>query len=137
MLQASILNVSSIFQMYVARCCVCFCNGFKYFLGVFASVLDVCFKYFICFQTYVASVAFECFKSRLGVASPSSPSAASSQCLLLPTPARHLPPPPSLLDVGDVRGPMSRVDAQNDAGKGLQVRRLDAPSVQALASPIF
>jgi hypothetical protein len=43
---------------------------FKCFLGIFASVLDACFKYFICLQTYIASVASECFKSTLGVASP-------------------------------------------------------------------
>jgi hypothetical protein len=41
---------------------------FKCFLGVFASVLDTCFKYFICFLLYVATVASECFKSRSGVA---------------------------------------------------------------------
>jgi hypothetical protein len=49
-----------------------FCNGFQVFSDVFckcfrvcfASVFDACFKYFIYFQTYVASVAFKCFKSR-------------------------------------------------------------------------
>jgi hypothetical protein len=62
---------------------------FQVFLGVFISVSDVCFKYFICLQTYVVSVASGCFKSRLGVASPSSPSAASPRCLLLPALAGH------------------------------------------------
>ena len=58
--------------------------------GVFASVLDACFKCFINFKTYVASVASRCFKSRSSVASSSSPSTTSSRCLLLlPTPVRH------------------------------------------------
>jgi hypothetical protein len=34
-----------------------FAMVFKCFLGVFASALDVCFKCFICLQTYVANVA--------------------------------------------------------------------------------
>jgi hypothetical protein len=74
------------------------------FSGVFASVSNVCFKCSIHLQTYVASDAFECFKSRSGVASPSWPSATSSWCLLLLMPARHPPPPPSLLDAGDFQG---------------------------------
>jgi hypothetical protein len=41
---------------------------FKCFSGVFVTVLDACFNYFICLQTYIASVASGCFKSRLGVA---------------------------------------------------------------------
>jgi hypothetical protein len=64
---------------------------FKFFLGIFASVSDACFKYFIYLQTYVASVASECFKSRSaecfksrsGISSPSSFFVPSSQCLLL------------------------------------------------------
>ena len=85
--------------------CVYFCNGFKCFLGVFASVSDACFKCFIYLQTYVTSVASECFKSRLGVASPSSPSAASPQCLLLfSAPTGHPLPPPYLIDANDVQG---------------------------------
>jgi hypothetical protein len=48
-------------------------NGFKCSSGIFASVLDACLKCFICFQTYVAIVASECFKTRSSVASPSSP----------------------------------------------------------------
>jgi hypothetical protein len=47
-------------------------NGFKCFSGVFASVSDVCFKCFICFQSYVAIVAHG-FKSRSSVASHSLP----------------------------------------------------------------
>jgi len=42
------------------------CNCFQVSLGVFASVSDSCFKYFIYLQTYVASVAFRCFKSKSG-----------------------------------------------------------------------
>jgi hypothetical protein len=42
---------------------------FKCLLGVSASVSDAYFVCFICLRTYVASVAFGCFKSRPGVAS--------------------------------------------------------------------
>jgi hypothetical protein len=42
---------------------------FKYFSSIFASVLDVCFKCFIClFFLYVATIVFGYFKSRSGVA---------------------------------------------------------------------
>ena len=53
-------------------------DGRHYFM-CFASVSEACFKCFICFQTYVAIVASKCFKTRLGVASP-SPSSASPRC---------------------------------------------------------
>ena len=43
-------------------------NGFSMFLGIFASVLDICFKCFIDLLLYVATVAYVCFKSRSGVA---------------------------------------------------------------------
>jgi hypothetical protein len=46
-------------------------NGFKCFSGIFASVLDACFKCFIYFQMNVTIVASECFKTRSSV--PSSP----------------------------------------------------------------
>jgi hypothetical protein len=57
-------------------CCKCFiwilhmfCNGFaSVFRVFFASVLDTCFKCFICLQMYVANVSSECFKSRLNIA---------------------------------------------------------------------
>jgi hypothetical protein len=154
MLQASIPNVSSIFQTYVvsvfiwilymfhtyiasvlSRCCVCF----TMVLSVFASVLDVCFKCFVCLQTYVASVAYECFKSRSGVASLSSPFSALPRCLLLlPVPAGHsnqrrkraLQPPP-LLDASDVRGgAVPRVrPAKRSIGVGVH------PDVWRLATP--
>jgi hypothetical protein len=47
------------FHTYVAKCFIwmlhMFCNGFfKCFHVFFASILDTCFKYFICLQTYVA-----------------------------------------------------------------------------------
>jgi hypothetical protein len=47
---------------------------------------DVSFMCFICFQTYVASVVFKCFKSRSGVASLSS-------LFYYPTFASVSPPP--------------------------------------------
>jgi hypothetical protein len=56
---------------------------FKCFSCVFASVSDVCFKCFIFLQMYVANVAYGCFKSRLGIASPSLLSVTSPQCFLL------------------------------------------------------
>jgi hypothetical protein len=60
------------FHAYVAvvlfGCCVCFLIVFKCFSDVFASVSNACFKCFICLQMYVASVASEYFKIRLGVA---------------------------------------------------------------------
>jgi hypothetical protein len=66
---------------------------FKCFSGAFfASVSEVCFKCFICLQTYVASVASRCFKSKSGVASPSSHFCCLPQCLLLRAPAGHLSP---------------------------------------------
>jgi hypothetical protein len=40
------------------------CNGFQVF---FSSISEACFKCFNCLQTYVATVVFECFKSRSGV----------------------------------------------------------------------
>ena len=106
MLQASVFNVSSIFQTYVASvfiwmlhmfhtyvasvlsgCCVCLAIVSKCFSDVFASVSDACFKCFICLQTYVASVASGCFKSRSGVASPfllstASPSDVCCKCCI-------------------------------------------------------
>jgi hypothetical protein len=60
------------FHTYVAsvlsECCVC-CNDFQAFFQVFfTSVSEACFKYFICLQTYVASITSGCFKSRSGLA---------------------------------------------------------------------
>ena len=52
-----LLFLSFVFQTYVA------------------SVLDICFKRFVCPLTYVTSVVSGCLKSRSGVASFSSPSA--------------------------------------------------------------
>jgi hypothetical protein len=61
---------------YVSHiCCKCFYLDVAYVLQwlgcVFASVLDACFKSFICLEIYVVSVASVCFKSRSGVASRS------------------------------------------------------------------
>ena len=127
MLQVSVINVHLCFQTYVAnvfiwmlhmfhtyvvsvlsRCCVCFTMVFKCVSCVFASVSDAFFKCFICLQTYIASVAYGCFKSRSGIASPSSHSAALPQCfhLLLALVGhpnqrhRRASPPPLLLDAG-------------------------------------
>ena len=92
------------FHTYVlsvlSGCCVCFCNCFKCFSGIFVSVSGACFNCFICLQTYVVSVVSECFKSRSGVASPSSPSATSPRCLVLSRRwlgIRHLLPLSSML----------------------------------------
>jgi hypothetical protein len=86
----SISNVSSVFSdvcckcvyldvAYVSHiCCKCFTHMLQvFYLHVayvnndfqvfFASVSDACFKYFICLQTYVISVASRCFKDRSDV----------------------------------------------------------------------
>jgi hypothetical protein len=91
-------------QVCLSRCCICFIHMLRvFFLDVayvlqwFSSISNACFKRFIYLHTCVASVVSRCFKSRLGVASPSSPSAASSWCLLL------------FLDAGDVRAVRARV----------------------------
>jgi hypothetical protein len=64
MLQSVFIWMLHMFHIYVASvlsgCCVC--------LRWFLSVSFACFKCFICLQTYVASIASECFKSRLSVA---------------------------------------------------------------------
>ena len=72
-LQAFVPNISSIFSIVCCKCvylnvayvshiyCKCLIwmlrmiyNGFQVFSGVFATVSDACFKFFICFQTYIA-----------------------------------------------------------------------------------
>jgi hypothetical protein len=54
------------FHTYVGSilsgCCICFAMTFQVFSGFFSSVLDVCFNYFICLQTYVANVSSRGFK---------------------------------------------------------------------------
>jgi hypothetical protein len=85
-----------VFLTYIASvlswCCIC-CT-------MVLSVFFRCFcKCFICLQTYIAGVASRCFKSRMGVASPSSFSVTSLRCLLPLVTAVPLP----LLDVVDVR----------------------------------
>jgi hypothetical protein len=55
--------------MYVASVFIwmlrLFVQWFEVFLGVFTSVSDACFKYFIFLHMYIVSIASECFKSRL------------------------------------------------------------------------
>ena len=115
------------FHTYVAsvlsRCCVCFTMVFNEFSGVFASVLDACFKCSICLQTYIASVASRHFKSRSGVASFCSLSAASPRCLLL-LPAGWVSVTPSFSSRCWWRSKRHglHVGAWNDAGNRLQVR---------------
>jgi hypothetical protein len=86
MLQKSVPNVLSVFldvllQVCLSERCIRFTHMlqvfiwilrmfamvFKCFLCVFASVSETCLKCFIYLRTYVESVAFGCFKSRLGV----------------------------------------------------------------------
>ena len=59
------------------------------FLGVFSSVSSACFKCFICLQTYVATIVFDISKADRVLHLYSSPSAASSRCVLLPTLVDH------------------------------------------------
>ena len=88
MLQVYIPNISSVFFRRMLRvclfgCCICFTHMLQsfyldvayvlqWFSGVFASVSNTCLKCFTCLQTYVASVASGCFKSKSNVASLSS-----------------------------------------------------------------
>jgi hypothetical protein len=94
-------------------CCKCFIwmlhifyNGFQVFLQMFR---------FMCIQTYVTGVTYGCFKSKSGVASPSSLSTTIPRCLLLlPAPAGIRRPLPlfSMLvmsrDSADLRGHAKR-----------------------------
>ena len=92
-----------------------FLQWFQVFSGVIISVSDACFT---CLHMYVASIAFEYFKSRSGLVSSSSLSAASSRCLLLATLVGHPPLPPSLLNARDVQGMRGpHVGVQNGAEK--------------------
>jgi hypothetical protein len=113
MLQASVLNVSSIFfQRYVAYVFIWMLHMFHTYIASVLSGCHVCFTMvFQVFRMYVlnvssaftASIVSRCFKYRSSVASPSSLSAASHQFLLLLLKlARHSPPPP-LLDASGVR----------------------------------
>jgi hypothetical protein len=65
MFQRFYLDVAHVMQLFF-KCVSC----------VFVSVSYACFNRFICLQMYVASVVSGCFKNRLSVASPFSPSAA-------------------------------------------------------------
>ena len=44
-------------QVFLSRCYIYFAIAFQVFLGIFASVLDACFKCFIFLQTYVAKIS--------------------------------------------------------------------------------
>jgi hypothetical protein len=109
------------------------CNGYtcEAFSRCF-SVLDICFKCFVCLRTYVASVTSGCLKSRSGVVSLSLLSDVSPQCLLLLlASAGHWPSPLPLVDVGDVRGDTDpawarEIEREIDCKCGLP----NAPSVQ-------
>jgi hypothetical protein len=77
----SVSNVSSVFQIYVANVFIwmlhvfyldvahAFAMAFQVFSGVFASVLDACFKCFIYLHTYCKCFIWftGCFKNRSGV----------------------------------------------------------------------
>jgi hypothetical protein len=51
-----------------------FCNGFSSIFRCFYKCFRCMLQAFQLFPTYVVNVSFDCFKSRLSVASPSSPS---------------------------------------------------------------
>jgi hypothetical protein len=55
--------ICSMFASTSSGCCICL----QWFLGVFISVSDACFKCFICLLLYVATVAAGCFESRSSV----------------------------------------------------------------------
>ena len=55
-----------------------FAIAFQAFSGVFASVSDAYFKYFICLQTCVVNVSSGYFKSRLDIVAGDSPAAAGA-----------------------------------------------------------
>jgi hypothetical protein len=71
------------FHMYVAivlaGCCIFFAMTFHVFSAVFASVSNVCFKCFICLQTFIANISSGCFKSRSCVAHVAMASVADGQ----------------------------------------------------------
>jgi hypothetical protein len=162
-LQRSVTNFSSLFpgrmlQVCLSRCCICFtqtlhvfyldvtygCNGFQVFPGVFSSVSKACFKCFICLQMYVATVVFECFKSRSGVASfllafccivlvcpPLGVGRASIRCCGWVLPNRRRRPLP-LLSLGRHRlrvecGKWSGAHGRPDLGVRPNVRTLALP----------
>jgi hypothetical protein len=131
------------FHAYVvsvlSKCCVCFTIVFKWFSCVFLSVSDVCIKYFIRLQTYVAIVASKCFKSRTGVASHFLLSVVSPRCLLLlPAPVGHPWPLPLFLDGGDVQSgtnPTWARETVRETAAGAGVRTPHPSGRLMLASP--
>jgi hypothetical protein len=109
-----------------------FYNGFQVF---FLSISDVCFKCFICLHTYVACVASGCFKSRSGVAFPSSLSAASHRCLLS-APAGHPPTTSPLVTFRVTRTPCGGAKQNGNKLQEQTSGRPVHPDVRALASPL-
>jgi hypothetical protein len=115
-------------SVYVAYVCRCFiwmlCMFLQWFQSrCFSSVSYAYFKCFVYLKTYVTNVTSECFKSKLGVTSPSSPSGASPQCLLFfLAPAGHPPPPPYLVDADDVQGDAGPTWDAKRCRKGKQAR---------------
>jgi hypothetical protein len=70
---------------YVSHiCCKCLsgcCVYLQWFLSVFPNVSDLCFKCFICLQTYVASIVSRCFKNRSGYCTWDARGDASYPCM--------------------------------------------------------
>jgi hypothetical protein len=97
---------------------------FKCFSGVFASVSDVCFKYFIYFWTYIVNIASGCFKTRSSVASPSVPFLLShlgvrrGKAETVPTSASR----PHMLAGGRSRRDVDGRTQQARQGNGVDVR---------------
>ena len=82
------------FHIYVAcvlsGCCVWLQWFLSVFRCVFSSILERCFKCFICLQTHVATVVFDVSKADQVFHLCSSPSAASSRYVLLLALVGHL-----------------------------------------------
>jgi hypothetical protein len=106
------------------------CNDFQMFSGVVSSVSEACFKCFICFQTYAATILhLDVLKVDRVLHISFSPSVVLPRCLLLLAPVGHLlSQSPPLLDAGDVRGGMSLAWACKTA-RETDCGRPDAPSV--------
>jgi hypothetical protein len=131
-------------QACLFGCCICFTHRLQVFIYIlhmfcssfssvfwifFSSVLDACFKYFICLHTYVVNVLYECFNSKSGVAHVAMAPVAGGQRLaarlrLLPRAflgrcASPSPPFPSL------PFPLSHRDSSSSRGKQ---RGVDGPA---------
>jgi hypothetical protein len=73
--------MESEFELFLQLSSNIFAMAFQVFSGVFASVLDPCFKCFICLQTHFANVSSGCFKSRSDVANAAKVLVAGGQRL--------------------------------------------------------